>query len=116
MNPSARRELAESIFDETERLNRLVANLLDMTRLEGGAMTIKKEWQPLEEIVGVVLNRLTRPLRDYKVVTHLPADLPLLPLDDVLIQQVLMNLFENAVKFSPAGSTLEIAARAAPAR
>jgi two-component system sensor histidine kinase KdpD len=114
LNHAARLELAESIFDETERLNRLVANLLDMTRLEGGALTMKKEWQPFEEIVGVVLNRLARPLRDYKVVTNLPADLPLLPLDDVLIQQVLMNLFENAMKFSPTGSTLEIAARAGP--
>jgi two-component system sensor histidine kinase KdpD len=113
LNRAARRELAESIFDETERLNRLVANLLDMTRLEGGAMTIKKEWQPLEETVGVVLNRLTRPLRDYKVVVNLPADLPLLPIDDVLFQQVLMNVFENAIKFSPAGSAIELSAQAA---
>jgi two-component system sensor histidine kinase KdpD len=116
LNHSARLELAESIFDETERLNRLVANLLDMTRLEGGAMTIKKEWQPLEEIVGVVLNRLARPLRDYKVMTHLPADLPLLPFDDVLVQQVLMNLLENAIKFSPVGSTIELSAHAGPDR
>ena len=101
MTSAARRELAESIFDETERLNRLVANLLDMTRLEGGALTMKRDWQPLEEIVGVVLNRLARPLREYKVVTYIPPGLPLLPLDDVLIQQVLMNLLENAMKFSP---------------
>jgi two-component system sensor histidine kinase KdpD len=112
LNRAARRELAESIYDETERLNRLVANLLDMTRLEGGAMTIKKEWQPLEEIVGVVLSRLARPLRDYNIVTKLPADLPLLPFDDVLVQQVLMNLLENAMKFSPPGSTIELAAHA----
>jgi two-component system sensor histidine kinase KdpD len=114
LNSATRRELAASIYDETERLNRLVANLLDMTRLEGGALTMKKEWQPLEEIIGVVLNRLARPLRDYNVVTNLPADLPLLPLDDVLIQQVLMNLVENAVKFSPTGSSLELSARARP--
>jgi two-component system sensor histidine kinase KdpD len=114
LSRAARRELAESIFDETERLNRLVANLLDTTRLEGGAMTIKKEWQPLEEIVGVVLNRLTRPLRDYRVVTNLPPDLPLLPFDDVLIQQVLINLLENAIKFSQSGSTIELSVEAAP--
>ncbi len=106
--------MAESIFDETERLNRLVANLLDMTRLEGGALTMKKEWQPLEEIVGVVLNRLARPLREYKVITNIPPDLPLLPLDDVLIQQVLMNLLENAMKFSPTGSALELSAQQRP--
>ena len=111
LDKQARRELAESIYDETERLNRLVGNLLDMTRLEGGAITMKKEWQPLEEIVGVVLNRLRRPLREFKVVTNLPADLPLVPLDDVLIQQVLMNLLENAMKFSPTGSTLEVSAK-----
>ena len=112
LNNQSRRELAESIYEETERLNRLVGNLLDMTRLEGGAMTIKREWQPFEEIVGVALNRFARPLREYKVVTNVPADLPLLPLDDVLIQQVLMNLLENAVKFSPAGSTIELSAQA----
>ena len=114
LTSAARRELAESIFDETERLNRLVANLLDMTRLEGGALTMKKEWQPLEEIVGVVLNRLARPLREYKVVTYIPPGLPLLPLDDVLIQQVLMNLLENAMKFSPTGSALELSAFGRP--
>jgi two-component system, OmpR family, sensor histidine kinase KdpD len=114
LDNQVRRELAESIFDETERLNRLVGNLLDMTRLEGGGLTLKREWQPLEETVGVVLNRLSRPLRDFKVATNLPGDLPLLPLDDVLIQQVLMNLLENAMKFSPAGSTLELSAGAAP--
>jgi two-component system sensor histidine kinase KdpD len=64
--------------------------------------------------VGVVLNRLTRPLRDYRVVTSLPPDLPLLPFDDVLVQQVLINLLENAIKFSQSGSTIELSVEAAP--
>lgn len=112
LDHAARRELAESIYDETERLNRLVANLLDMTRLEGGAMSIKKDWQSLEEIVGVVLNRLSRQLAEYRVETHLDPNLPLVPLDDLLIQQVLMNLLENALRFGPKGTAIEISARA----
>ncbi|MDZ4781513.1 MAG: sensor histidine kinase KdpD [Planctomycetia bacterium] len=107
-----RRELAESIYAETDRLNRLVANLLDMTRLEGGAMTLNKEWQSLEEIIGVVLRRLSGRLANHPVTTRLPPDLPLVPCDDVLIQQVLMNLLENAVKYSPPGAAIDIAAQA----
>ena len=77
LDHAARHELAESIYDESERLNRLVANLLDMTRLEGGAMSIKKDWHSLEEIVGVVLNRL-RQLAGHRVDTHLDPTLPLI--------------------------------------
>ena len=101
---AARKELAESIFDETERLNRLVANLLDMTRLEGGAMTVKKDWHSLEEIVGVVLNRFARQLAEHRVETHLDPNLPLVPMDDLLIQQVLMNLLENAFPIRTQGN------------
>jgi two-component system sensor histidine kinase KdpD len=110
LNSASRHELAESIYDETHRLNRLVANLLDMTRLEGGGMSVKKDWQSIEEIVGVVLNRLVRQLKDYRVETRLDKDLPLVPLDELLIQQVLMNLFENAIRFAPVGSAIELAA------
>ena len=74
--------------------------------------TVKKQWQPFEETVGVVLNRLASPLQSYQVTTDLPYNLPLVPLDDVLVQQVLMNLFENAMRFSPPGSTLTLSARA----
>jgi two-component system, OmpR family, sensor histidine kinase KdpD len=109
-----RRELAESIYAETDRLNRLVANLLDMTRLEGGAMTLNKEWQSLEEIIGVVLRRLSGRLANHPVTTRLPPDLPLVLCDDVLIQQVLMNLMENAAKYSLPGAVIDIAARVRP--
>ncbi len=110
---ATRRELAESIFAETDRLNRLVANLLDMTRLEGGAMTLNKEWQSLEEIIGVVLRRLSGRLAHHSVSTHLPTEMPLVPCDDVLIQQVLMNLLENAVKYSAGGEAIDIAVHVA---
>jgi len=111
LDHAARHELAESIYDETERLNRLVANVLDMTRLEGEAMTIKKDWHSLEEIIGVVLNRLARQLAGHHVEAHLDPNLPLVPLDDLLIQQVFMNLLENAIRFGPSGTAIEISVR-----
>ncbi len=112
LDAATRRELAESIYDESERLNRLVANLLDMTRLEGGAISVRKEWQPIEEIIGVVLNRLGRQLKNLTVEMHLDPNLPLVPIDDLLIQQVLMNLLENAIRFAPVGSVIDLSASA----
>ena len=112
LDAATRRELAESIYDESERLNRLVANLLEMTRLEGGAISVRKEWQPIEEIIGVVLNRLGRQLKNLAVEMHLDPNLPLVPIDDLLIQQVLMNLLENAIRFAPPGSVINLSASA----
>jgi len=107
----SRQELAESIVEEADRLNRLVANLLDLTRLEAGAIQLKPELQPIEEVIGVVLSRLERDLRDHPVRTHITDDLPPAPIDGLLIQQVLANLLDNAAKFSPPGSAIEVAAR-----
>jgi two-component system sensor histidine kinase KdpD len=112
IDPSTRRELTESILQEVQRLNRLVRNLLDMTRLEAGALRVKKEWQPLEEVVGAALNRLEDALAGRRVITELPRDLPQVPLDAVLIELVLVNLLENALKYTPASSPLEIRAEA----
>ena len=111
LGPETRRELMGTIAEEADRLNRLLTNLLDMTRLEAGAVQVKKEWQPLEEVVGVALTRLDAQLGNRPVTTHLPADLPLVPLDSVLIEQVLINLLENAIKYTPADSPIEISAR-----
>ncbi|MEO6599617.1 MAG: DUF4118 domain-containing protein [Polyangiaceae bacterium] len=113
VDATTRRELTESILLEAQRLNRLVRNLLDMTRLEGGALRVKKEWQPLEEVVGAALNRMEGTLSERKVVIELERDLPQVPLDAVLIEQVLVNLLENALKYTPAGSPLEVRARTA---
>ena len=104
----SRRDLANSILDESDRLNRLVANLLDMTRLEAGAIQLQPVLQPLEEVVGVVLSRLERQLRHHPVTTNLPADLPPAMIDGLLIQQVLINLLDNAVKFSPPGTPIDL--------
>ena len=112
LEPAARRELLEAIHEEADRLNRLVGNLLDMTRLESGAIQVRKEWHSLEELVGTALARLGRRLGDHPVTTRLPPDLPLVPLDGVLVEQVLINLLDNAVKHTPAGTPIEISASA----
>lgn len=106
----SRRDLAASIADEAQRLNRLVGDLLDMTRLEAGAVTPRKEWHSLEELVGSALRRLESRLGTRPVVLQLAPDLPLVPLDDVLIEQVLHNLVDNALKYSPPDSAIEIGA------
>jgi two-component system, OmpR family, sensor histidine kinase KdpD len=110
LDPEGRRELLESAHEEAERLNRLVGNLLDMTRVAAGALRPKKEWHPLDEIVGVALNRLEARLTGRDVAVTLPTDLPPLPIDAVLIEQVLINLLENALKYTPPGSPISISA------
>lgn len=110
LDPAVRRELLQAIHEEAERLNRLVNNLLDMTRLESGALQVRKEWHPLEEIVGSALARLGKRLGDRPVTTRLAPEMPLVPLDDVLMEQVLINVLDNAVKYTPAGTPIEISA------
>jgi K+-sensing histidine kinase KdpD len=107
-----RRELLATICEEADRLERLVRNLLDMTRLESGALAVKRQWIPLEEIVGSALTRLESQLDGRPVRTDLPADLPLVSVDAVLLEQVFVNLLENAAKYTPPGSPVEITARA----
>jgi two-component system sensor histidine kinase KdpD len=113
LDASMRHELCQTIAEEAHRLNRLVNNLLEMTRLESGAIHVHTEWQPLEEVVGAALARLEAQLADRPLTTHLPADLPLVPLDSVLIEQVLINLLDNAVKYTPPGSPIRLSAWAA---
>jgi len=110
LNPETRRELAQSILDEAERLNRLLGNLLSMTRIEAGGMRLQREWQPMEEVVGAALNRLETALRNHPVEVRVPDDLPLVPVDGVLVEQVLVNLLENALKYTPDGTAIEVAA------
>ena len=110
-----RNELLDSISDEAGRLSRLVRNLLDMTRFQAGAVDLRCDALPLEEIVGTVLNRLDTMLLGREVVVSLPATLPLVYGDEVLLGQVFMNLLENAVKYTPAGSPIEVTAREAEA-
>jgi len=111
LDDASRRDLLEGIAEESARLARLVNNLLDMTRLESGAVELRKDWHPLEEIVGAALRHDEHLLRDRPVEVHLPATLPLVNVDDVLFEQVFLNLIENAVKYTPPNASIEIAAR-----
>lgn len=110
LDPSDRQELLETICDESDRLTRLVENLLNMTRLSGVTIHIDKQWHPVDEVVGSALSRLQRHLGERAVETSIPDDLPLGHFDAVLIEQVLINLFENAAKYSPPDSTISIEA------
>jgi two-component system sensor histidine kinase KdpD len=103
-----RAELLDTVCEEAERLERLVGNLLDMTRLESGGLEPKREWVPADELVGAALSRLEAKLADRKVTTQIDGNVPLLSIDPVLMQQVLVNLLENALKYTPAGSPLEL--------
>jgi len=111
LDVAERAELLETVCEEAERLERLVRNLLDMTRLEAKGMKVKREWIPVEEIVGSALTRLERWLEGRAIVTRLPPDLPLLSVDPVLLEQVFVNLFENAAKHTPPGSAIDVTAR-----
>ena len=106
-----RRELLQTIAEESNRLAMLVDNLLHITRLESGGVAVNKQWYPVEEVVGSALERAKKQLAGREIATHLPADLPLVKLDGVLIELVLVNLLENAAKYTPPHSPIDIFAR-----
>jgi two-component system, OmpR family, sensor histidine kinase KdpD len=101
-------DLLATIVDEAERLNRFIANLLDMTRLESGAIVPNAAPHDIGEIVGSALRRASKILARHHVELELAADLPMLDLDAVLFEQVLFNLLDNAAKYSPDGTTIRI--------
>jgi K+-sensing histidine kinase KdpD len=111
LGEDARQELIQGIYSEAERLNRLLSNLLEMTKLSAGKVLLKKEVQPLEEVVEVALSRLEKKLEGRRVHVDIPENLPMLPLDSLLMEQVFINLLENSVKYTPAGSPIAISAR-----
>jgi two-component system sensor histidine kinase KdpD len=108
----SRRELQEAIYEEAVRLNRLVTNLLDMTRLESGSLQLNRDWHSVEELVGSALARLEPVLRGRTVRARVPEDLPLVPVDGILVEQALVNLLENAAKHTDPPGAVEISARA----
>jgi two-component system sensor histidine kinase KdpD len=112
MKDTDRLELSRSIYREAERLDRLLKNLLDMMRIEAGAVQLNKEWHSLDEIVGSALERLADRLSKHVVKATLPPDLPMVRVDGVLFEQVLINLLDNAAKYASAGSVIDLSASA----
>ncbi|HEY4445676.1 MAG TPA: two-component system sensor histidine kinase KdpD [Steroidobacteraceae bacterium] len=107
---SAQLESAEAIQDEARRMSTLVSNLLDMARIESGEVKLNLQWQPLEEVVGSALNAMQGMLKQHVVEVNIPRDLPLVRIDALLIERVLVNLLENASKYTPPGSRIILAA------
>jgi two-component system sensor histidine kinase KdpD len=103
-----RADLLSTVLDESERLNRFISNLLDMTKLESGAMEPNYAFQYVGDIVGTALDRAKKIIGSHKTEVDIPADLPMLRLDPVLFEQVLFNLLDNASKYAPEGSLLRI--------
>jgi two-component system sensor histidine kinase KdpD len=113
LDDKARDELTGLIQDESERLNRFIANLLDMTRLESGKIAPKGEMIDLSDVAGSALERAAKVMSGHRITTDFAQDLPLVRLDPVLFEQVLFNLVDNAAKYSPPGTEIRMTAHAA---
>jgi two-component system sensor histidine kinase KdpD len=111
LNAEARRELLDAAWEEAARLNRFVGNLLDMTRLEAGAIKLKEELCDVEDLVGCALAAVEQRLGTRNVDVVLQPGLPLVRMDMALMTQVLVNLLDNALKYSPASGSIDISAR-----
>ncbi|HEY8289699.1 MAG TPA: sensor histidine kinase KdpD [Acetobacteraceae bacterium] len=111
LDEPTREALLSTILEEAERLNRFIGNLLDMTRLESGALKPRSSLAVLSDVVGAALQRADKVLAGHKVDVDLAADLPMLNLDMVLFEHVLFNLLDNAAKYAPAGSRIRLRAR-----
>lgn len=110
MSQADRADLLGTVVDESERLNRFIANLLDMSRLETGAMEPNAQLLYLDDIVGSALRRGRKIMARHKTSAEIPSDLPMLKVDPVLFEQVLFNLFDNAAKYAPADTTISVRA------
>lgn len=111
LSAAARKDLAENIREEGERLDRYVQNLLDMTRIGHGALKLHLAPVELSELIGLARHRLRAPLRAHQVTADVSDNLPMVLADEVLLEQVLVNILDNASKYAPPGSTISIAAR-----
>lgn len=111
LDRETRLDLLRMICSESERMERLINNLLDMTRLESGGLVIKKEWLPPQEVIGSALQHLGRRLDGHEVKIDCPAGLPMVQMDGVLIEQALANLIDNVIEYTPADSPIELTAK-----
>ena len=106
-----RDELVTTIREEAERMSCFIANLLDITRVESGTLDVRTEATDVEEVIGAAVRRVRRLLGSRRLTLRVAPDLPMLPLDGVLLEQVLFNLLDNAAKYAPQQSTIEIEAK-----
>lgn len=114
LDETTQRELLRTVYDESDRLSRLVENLLHLTRIESGSMKVVKQWQPLDEVIGSALRRMASGMQPRKVETNIPTNLGLVPIDGLLIEQVLVNLLDNAAKYTPEHTAITVAAERTP--
>ncbi len=110
MEKSVQRDLLLSIREEAERLNRYVGDLLDMTRIEGGALKTRKDWTDVRDVLAAAIARVERRLENRRLDRDFPAELSMVMADPSLLEQALVNILENAIAYSPDGSAIETAA------
>jgi len=108
LNESQKADLLATIIDESERLNRFLVNLLDMTKLRSGAVVPNSGLHDLGEVIGSALERASKILAGHPVEVELAKDVPMVDIDPILFEQVLFNLFDNAAKYAPPGTTVHI--------
>jgi len=110
LKPAVRRDLLLSIREEAERLSRYVGDLLDMTRLEGGALNVRSDWTDVRDVLNAAADRVSRRLGTRRMTRDFPDHLTAVPADQALLEQALVNILENAIAYSPDGTTIELAA------
>ncbi|HQI23221.1 MAG TPA: ATP-binding protein, partial [Smithella sp.] len=111
LDRATRQELLDTAWDEVERLNRYVGNLLEMTRLESGVLRLRREVVDVQDFIGAVVQQMRERLKAHQVKLNISVNLPPILIDFLLFSQVMVNLLDNAIKYSPAGSLIEVSAR-----
>jgi two-component system sensor histidine kinase KdpD len=110
--PEARQDLLAAVEEETDHLNQLVGNLLNMSRIEAGALRLQRNWNVLAEVVNSAITRMHTVLQHHRIQNEISGELPLVPVDFDLMEQVFTNLLSNSVKYSPEGATIRLIAQA----